>query len=168
MEPTLSRSSRSSRGNITVSYECRFPHFPEYCHENQYPKHHWYYESYSTMWILILSLCVSISVSSQGSSLWESVPAGYTAVGASLLSDSDPMEASLWSSVQPNYVWASKGTCVHNHFSCNCRCSYIITAVFIHMPSWMWYLPVLTRCTVWTLHCSCSSHCSLCHNFLCL
>lgn len=34
-EPALSRSSKSSRGNITVSYECRFPHFLENCHENQ-------------------------------------------------------------------------------------------------------------------------------------
>lgn len=54
-----------------------------------------------------------ISISSQGSSLWESVPAGHPAVSASLISDSGPLEASLWSSVQPHYVWAAKGAYVH-------------------------------------------------------
>lgn len=78
--------------------------------------HHWCLYSFKSQ--QLLSLCVFISVSSKGSGLWESIPAGHPAVSASLLSDSGPFEASLWSSVQPHYVWAAKGTCVHKHFSC--------------------------------------------------
>ena len=65
-----------------------------------------------------VTVCVSVFVSSQGSGLWESIAAGYPAVSASLLSDPGSFEASLWSSVQPHYVWAAKGTRVHKHFSC--------------------------------------------------
>ena len=99
---------------------------------------------------VFLSFCVSISccvsnscvfvflcLFSQGPGVWESVAAGHPAVSASLLSEFGPLETSLWSSVQPHYVWTAKGKCGHKPFSCITNgSSYIITAVFFHWLSW--------------------------------
>lgn len=141
MLPTLSRSSRSPRWNITVSYDCRFSYFPvlvrlvfyincisesntawteHTCDVRTIEKTWLFYIGYLLIHVTSSLVLPSLPplVSSQGSGLWESVPAGYPAVSASLLSDSGPLEACLWSSVQPHNVWTAKGIRLHKHLSC--------------------------------------------------
>lgn len=157
MEPTLSRSSRSSRGNIRVSYESRFQDFPEYSSELQFDHvynilnlthHEWTDYRCSNMAeemgqiFFLLITCVTPDVRCAFSFLF-AFPSLYPAKAQVYEKVSlQGIQQLVHRSYQTLALW--KLLCDHQ-FSlimselpkvnvCTNRCSYIIAMPFTHMP----------------------------------